>query len=65
MNNGQVGSVLLGFGILAEVLIETQQASGTSNFTVWTQGTVWTMILLGVALVAIDIWEQYQAHTDA
>lgn len=60
MDRAHVGSLLAGFGIISEVLIE-QALSQAANISVWTQGVAWTMILLGLALIAIDLREEYEA----
>lgn len=50
------GSILTGFGVVSQVLIEWLTTVEAANFALLTQGIVWMTIILGVGMIASEFW---------
>ena len=51
------GSLLTGFGILSQVLVEWLITVEAADFSLLTMGLVWMMIILGSGMIAAEFWK--------
>ena len=54
------GSILLGTGIIAQILVEYFITVEAADFSMLTEALVWMTIIAGTALTGYNIWSSWK-----